>query len=74
MARDIDYAAIAVTNAIAEKFGRANDLKDLEVIANDRTITVRHGEHAAECTRDPLLAAIRAADSYEQIWRSPLGN
>jgi hypothetical protein len=74
MARDIDYAAIAVTNAIAEKFGRANDLKDLEVIANDRTITVRHGENATEGTRDDLLAAIRAAESYDQIWQSPLGN
>ncbi len=68
MARDIDYAAIAVTNAITEKFGRANDLKDLQVTANDRTITLRDGQRTAEGTRDDLLAAIRAAETYDQVW------
>jgi hypothetical protein len=70
MARDIDYAAIAVANAITEKFGRANDLKELEVIANDRTITVRHDKHVTEGTRDDLLAAIRAVESYDQFWQA----
>jgi hypothetical protein len=70
MARDIDYAAIAVTNAISEKFGRANDLKDLEVIANDRTITVRHDKQVTEGTRDDLLAAVRAAETFDQFWQA----
>jgi hypothetical protein len=71
MARDIDYAAIAVTNAIAEKFGRANDLKDLEVIAQDHIITVKHAQRSTEGTRHDLLAAIRAAETYDQIWQPP---
>jgi hypothetical protein len=68
MPRDIDYAAIAVTNAIAEKFGRANDLKDLKVVANERTITVGRGCDVTEDTRDNLLAAIRASDTYDRLW------
>ncbi|MGD9724428.1 MAG: hypothetical protein AB7O59_24245 [Pirellulales bacterium] len=68
MARDIDYAAIAVNNAIVEKFGRANELTDLEVVANDQTISVRHAGQVAEGTRDNLLAAVRAADTYAQLW------
>jgi hypothetical protein len=68
MARDIDYAAIAVNNAIADKFGRKCDLKDLEVTANERTITLRDGKHSGEGTRDSLLAAIRAAESYDSLW------
>jgi hypothetical protein len=68
MARDIDYAAIAVNNAIADKFGRKCDLKDLEVTANERTITLRHDDRSGEGTRDDLLAAIRAAETYEQLW------
>jgi hypothetical protein len=68
MTRDTDYAAIAVTNAIAEKFGRANDLKELEVIANDHTITVRHGKRTIEDTRHNLLAAIRASETYDRLW------
>jgi hypothetical protein len=71
MARDIDYAAIAVTNAITEKFGRANDLKELEVTANERTITLRHAARTLEGPRDDLLAAIRAAETYDQVWESP---
>jgi len=68
MARDIDYAAIAVNNAIADKFGRKCDLQDLEVTANERTITLRHGKRSGEGTRDDLLAAIRAAETYDQLW------
>jgi hypothetical protein len=68
MARDIDYAAIAVNTAIVEKFGRKSDLENLAVTANERTISIRHGEHLAEGTRDELLAAVRAADSYEALW------
>jgi hypothetical protein len=68
MPRDIDYAAIAVQNSIVEKFGRKSDLANLEVTANDRTISVRDGRQTAEGTRDDLLAAVRGADSYELLW------
>lgn len=69
MARDIDYAATAVKTAIVEKFGRKNELQELEVVANDRTITVQHADRAAEGTRDNLLAAVRAAENYEMLWQ-----
>jgi hypothetical protein len=68
MRRDIDYAAVAVKNAIVEKFGRRHDLEDLAVTANERTISVRHCERSAEGTRDNLLAAVRKAESYDQFW------
>lgn len=68
MARDIDYAAIAVQKAIVEKFGRKSDLQGLTVTANEKTISIEDGRHRAEGTRDNLLAAIRAADCYERIW------
>ncbi len=67
MDRDIDYAAIAVKNAIVEKFGRKCDLQNLEVVANERTITIRDGSLALEGTRDRLLAAVRAADTYAEL-------
>lgn len=70
MSRDIDYAAIAVQNAIAEKFGRREDLSHLAVQAGDRTITVRDGQRRIEGTRDQLLAAIRATQSYDGLWPS----
>lgn len=68
MLRDIDYAAKAVQKAIVEKFGREHDLDDLEVVANERTITVRHGDHEAEDTRDNLLAALRKATTYDEFY------
>jgi hypothetical protein len=68
MARDIDYAAIAVRTAIVEKFGRHSDLKNLETAANESTISVQDGAHTAEGTRHDLLAAVRAADSYPKLW------
>lgn len=70
MARDIDYAAIAVKAAIVEKFGRKNELGNLDVTANERTIVVRDAEHMSHGTRDDLLAAIRAADTYDGLWDS----
>jgi hypothetical protein len=72
MARDIDYAAIAVNTAIVEKFGRKSDLQNLEVVANERTISIRDGGRLGEGSRDDLLAAIRAADSYESLWEALL--
>jgi hypothetical protein len=67
--RDIDYAATAVKTAIVEKFGRHNSLENLRVIANENTISVVDGEQAAEGTRDNLLAALRKAGSYENLWQ-----
>ncbi len=68
MARDIDYAATAVRTAIVDKFGRQTELTDLEVAAQDRTILLAHEGRKAEGTRDDLLAAIRKAGSYPQLW------
>jgi hypothetical protein len=67
-ATDRDYAAIAVKAAIVEKFGRTNELQSLDVTANERTIVVRDVEHVSSGTRDDLLAAVRAADSYARLW------
>jgi hypothetical protein len=66
--RDIDYAATAVKNALEEKFGRKVS-KDLQVAAHERTISVIDGPHEIEGTRDDLLAAIRKAESYPDVWR-----
>jgi hypothetical protein len=66
--RDIDYAAKAVNKAIVDKFERKADLAGLTVTANEKTITVRDGDRTAEGTRDDLLAALRGADSYENLW------
>jgi hypothetical protein len=70
MARDIDYAAIAVKTAIVEKFGRTTDLQRLDVKAKERTIAIGDGAHTAEGSRDDLLAAVRAAESYLALWKS----
>lgn len=59
MARDTDYAAIAVKTAIADKFGRKADLEGLQLTAHERTISLHHGDRSAEGTRDKLLAAVR---------------
>jgi hypothetical protein len=67
--RDIDYAAVAVNTAITEKFARYADLAALEVTANERTITVRDGERVAEGSRDDLMAAIRKAGDYDELWK-----
>lgn len=69
MLRDIDYAATAVKTAIVEKFGRQSDLQDLQVTANDRTISIHHEGRTAEGTRHALLAAIRDAQDLSQIWQ-----
>jgi hypothetical protein len=68
MLRDIDYAATAVRTAIVEKFGRQHELQDLRVTAGDRTISIDHEGRAAEGTRDDLLAAVRKANNYDQLW------
>lgn len=68
MARDIDYAAVAVKTAIVEKFGRKNELDELTVEAKERTISVRHDRRAGEGTRDDLLAAVRKATTYDELW------
>lgn len=66
--RDIDYAATAVNTAIQEKFGRKSDLSNLGVEAKEKTILVSDGDRVADGTRDELLAAVRAAESYENLW------
>ena len=65
--RDIDYAAAAVKKAIVEKF-RDVELQDLQVMAGDRTIFVEHDGRSAEGTRDDLLAAVRKATGYANLW------
>jgi len=67
MATDIEYAAVAVRKSIVEKF-RTTLLDDLQAVAGDRTIAVIHGERKAEGTRDDLLAAVRKATSFENLW------
>ncbi len=65
--RDIDYAATAVKKAIVEKFSDV-ELQDLQVMAGDRTICVEFEGRNAEGTRDALLAAVRKATSYADLW------
>ena len=69
MLRDIDYAAAAVKTAIVEKFGRLNPTDNLQVTANETTITLQDDQQVAEGTRDNLLAAVRKASSYDQFWK-----
>ena len=65
--RDIDYAAVAVKKAIVEKFKDAA-LEDLQTVAGERTISIHHGDRKAEGTRSDLLAAVRDATSYANLW------
>jgi hypothetical protein len=67
--RDIDYAATAVKTAIVEKFGRKASLENLQLVANERTILMQDGPRRTENTRDNLLAAVRKAETYEELWR-----
>ncbi len=67
MARDIDYAAIAVQKAIVNKF-HPLELQDVQAIAGDKTIAIHHNGRVARGTRDDLLAAIRKATSYDNLW------
>jgi hypothetical protein len=68
MLRDIDYAATAVQRAIVEKFGKANDVSELRVTANEKTISIDHAGRSGEGTRDDLLAAVRKAQDYDELW------
>ena len=65
--RDIDYAAATVRKSLVEKF-RDVELQDMQVTAGDRTIFVEHDGRNAEGTRDDLLAAVRRATSYTDLW------
>lgn len=69
MLRDIDYAAAAVQRAIVEKFGRTNELEDLQVTAGSTAISVQHGERSADGSRDWLLSVVRKADGYDELWQ-----
>jgi hypothetical protein len=66
--RAIDYAAAAVKKAMEEKFS-AVDLETLQVMAGQRTIYVEHDGRNAEGTRDDLLANIRKAADYADLWK-----
>jgi hypothetical protein len=68
MLRDIDYAASAVQRAIVEKFGKSNDVRELRVTANEKTISIDHAGRSVEGTRHALLAAIRNAQDYDELW------
>jgi hypothetical protein len=74
MKADIDYAAVAVKTAIVEKFGRATDLEHLEVSANERTISVTDGDRSAHGTRDKLMAEVRKAQTYDELWQGLLNS
>ncbi len=67
MARDIDYAAIAVRKSILEKF-RNEPLDTLQAIAGESTIAIHHQGWIAEGSRDDLLAIVRTATDYDQFW------
>jgi hypothetical protein len=69
MLRDIDYAAVAVKTSLVEKFGRQNPTENLQVTANEKTITLQDREQIAEGTRDNLLAAVRKASTYDEFWK-----
>jgi hypothetical protein len=69
MLRDIDYAAATVRRAIVEKFGRKNELTDLQVTAGDTAISVQHGPRSADGSRDWLLSVVRKADDYDELWQ-----
>lgn len=69
MKRDIDYAALAVTKSITEKFGAKNDLSGLTVTALERVIRLADGERLTEGTRDFLMSTIRKAETYDQFWQ-----
>jgi hypothetical protein len=68
MADPTDYQAVAVKRAVVEKFGRQNELQDFHAISTDRTIALRDGDRVAKGTRDDLLAAVRKATSYDDLW------
>ncbi len=67
MARDIDYAAVAVRASIVEKF-RSEELQAMQAIAGDTKIGIHHQGRIAEGTRDDLLAIVRGATSYSNFW------
>ncbi|MEX2139563.1 MAG: hypothetical protein WD894_09900 [Pirellulales bacterium] len=69
MLRDIDYAATAVKTAIIEKFGRQFELQDLTVTADDTAISIHHQGRSAKGTRHALLAAVRDAQDFNQLWQ-----
>jgi hypothetical protein len=66
--RDIDYGAVAVKNAIVERYGRTASVANLHVEAKETSILVEDGEQVVEGTRDNLLIALRKSGSYENFW------
>jgi hypothetical protein len=72
--RDIDYGAVAVKNAIVERYGRSDVLANLHVEAKETTILVEDGEQVVEGTRDNLLIALRKSGSYANFWEVMAAN
>lgn len=67
--RDIDYAAVAVTKAIMEKFKDTTpEPETLQVVAGERLISIHHAGRTAEGARDDLMATVRKATSYTNFW------
>jgi hypothetical protein len=69
MGPEIDYAANAVKKAIVDKFfPRQTEPVDLEAISTGKIIALKHDGKSAQGTRDDILAAVRAATSYSNLW------
>lgn len=67
--RDIDYAAVAVTKAIMDKFKDTTpEPEKLQVVAGESIISIHHAGRSAEGTRDNILATVRKATSYTNFW------
>lgn len=73
MGRDIEHAAVAVENALKERFGRQVDFTELKVTPHERTMTIRHDGRITEGTRDRLITAIRRAATYDELWQELTG-
>jgi hypothetical protein len=69
MVPPIDYPANAVKKAILDKFfpGQADSVT-LEAISEGKIIHLKHENRTADGTRDDILAAVRAATSYTNLW------
>jgi len=69
MSPPIDYQANAVKKAIVDKFFPGQgDSAELEAVSSGRIISLKDDKHSAQGTRDDILAAVRAATSYSNLW------
>lgn len=69
MGPPIDYAANAVKKAIVAKFFPGqDDVPELEAVSSGKIISLKHEKRTAQGTRDDILAAVRAATGYANLW------